>query len=470
MVFSSITFIFYFLSATLLVYYLCPPVCRNGVLLIFSLLFYGWGEPVYIGIMLFSTLFDYANGLLIGRLLQRQNRAGARAVLVLSVVGNLGILGFFKYADLCIATINTLFGTAFTPLGLPLPIGISFYTFQTMSYTIDVYLQRVSPQKNIVAFGAYVTMFMQLVAGPIVQYKDVCAALQNRRVTPCRFRYGIYRFVAGLGKKVLLANNIGALWEQISTLPAGQLSCATAWLGILAFALQIYFDFSGYSDMAIGLGEMFGFTFLENFSMPYCAISIADFWRRWHISLGNWFKEYVYIPLGGSRHGKARQLLSTMVVWGLTGLWHGASYNFVLWGLYFGVLLLIEKWVLHPWLTRAPLLLRRIYTMGAVLVGWVLFAFEDMGQIAAYLSTMFGFAGSWYSTAALYYLQNFWPLWLVCCLLAFCHFSFQKGTAFFSRHTTAATACRAAGGVVIMLLCTAFLVGSSYNPFLYFRF
>ena len=297
MVFSSILFIFYFLPLTLLLYYAGPSRLRNLVLLVMSLAFYSWGEPVYISIMLFSTVFDYGNGIAIEKCLSSGRKRAARAVLLLSVAGNLGILGFFKYSNFFIETVNAAGGTDFPLLELSLPIGISFYTFQTMSYTIDVYLGQARAQKNLVQFGAYVAMFPQLVAGPIVKYKDISGQLADRNVTAERFSYGISRFITGLSKKVLLANNIGMVWEQISGGNLAGLSAAEAWIGAAAFSFQIYFDFSGYSDMAIGLGELFGFHFQENFNHPYRSKSMTEFWRRWHISLGTWFREYVYIPL-----------------------------------------------------------------------------------------------------------------------------------------------------------------------------
>lgn len=334
MVFSSFVFLLAFLLLVLLIYYVCPGKVRNLVLLIASLLFYAWGEPVYVLIMLFSTVFDYTNGRLI-EYFQNKNRPGkAKVVLVIDLVGNLGILGFFKYADFVIGNINSITGAGLTLLHIALPIGISFYTFQTMSYTIDVYRKVVPAQHNIVAFATYVTLFPQLIAGPIVQYKTVASELSDRKVTLTDFSEGAFRFTIGLAKKVLLANQIGSLWDTISQLH--QMSAATAWLGAIAYSFQIYFDFSGYSDMAIGLGKMFGFHFLENFNFPYMSKTITEFWRRWHISLSSWFREYVYIPLGGNRKGMGRQLFNIMVVWMLTGLWHGANWNFVLWGIYYG--------------------------------------------------------------------------------------------------------------------------------------
>ena len=430
MVFSSTTFLLAFLPLVGILYFICPKKLRNALLLVFSLLFYGWGEPKYILIMLFSTVFDYCNGLAIGHFRTAGKPKGAKAVLVVSVVGNLSILGFFKYTDFAITNLNGLLGTAIPALGLLLPIGISFYTFQTMSYTIDVYRGVVPPQRNIIDFSAYVTLFPQLIAGPIVQYKTVAADLENRsRESLADASAGMQRFVIGLGKKVLLANQMGAVWEEIAAMSAP--SVVTAWLGALAFTFQIYFDFSGYSDMAIGLGRLFGFRFLENFNYPYESRTVTEFWRRWHISLSTWFREYVYIPLGGNRKGLGRQLLNIAIVWFLTGLWHGASWNFVLWGVYYAVLLLLEKTFLLQWLDRVPAVVGHIYTCLCFIMGWVLFAITDFTQLGAYLGHMF--SGTLFDGTAAYLLRSFWL-------------------------------------VLVLLVSVAFLVGDSYNPFLYFRF
>ena len=341
MVFSSTTFLLAFLPLVAILYYICPRKLRNGLLLVFSLLFYGWGEPKYILIMLFSTVFDYCNGLAIGHFRSRGRAGGAKAVLVISVVGNLAILGFFKYTDFAISNLNGLLGTAIPALGLLLPIGISFYTFQTMSYTIDVYRGLVPPQRNIVDFGAYVTLFPQLIAGPIVQYKTVAYDLEHRRESVSEASEGLQRLVIGLGKKVLIANQMGAIWEDIAAM--SDPTAVTAWIGAIAYTFQIYFDFSGYSDMAIGLGHFFGFHFLENFNYPYESRSVTEFWRRWHISLSTWFREYVYIPLGGSRNGVPVLILATMVTFVASGAWHGATAGFLVWGALHGIYLLIGR-------------------------------------------------------------------------------------------------------------------------------
>lgn len=454
MVFSSILFIFYFLPLTLLLYYAGPSRLRNLVLLVMSLAFYSWGEPVYISIMLFSTVFDYGNGIAIEKCLSSGRKRAARAVLLLSVAGNLGILGFFKYSNFFIETVNAAGGTDFPLLELSLPIGISFYTFQTMSYTIDVYLGQARAQKNLVQFGAYVAMFPQLVAGPIVKYKDISGQLADRNVTAERFSYGISRFITGLSKKVLLANNIGMVWEQISGGNLAGLSAVEAWIGAAAFSFQIYFDFSGYSDMAIGLGELFGFHFQENFNHPYRSKSMTEFWRRWHISLGTWFREYVYIPLGGSRKGMKRQLLNLLIVWCLTGLWHGASWNFLVWGLYFGVFLTAEKLFLLRRLEALPGWVSHAYCLIFVAVSWVIFAFDSMADVCTYVKSMFGLgSGGWIGEAALYYGETWGVFFVVCALCSLGIFKMKRA---FLPVLFAASIC--------------FLAGGTYNPFLYFRF
>ena len=343
MVFSSLLFLFRFLPLVFLLYYLTPRRGRNVVLFLFSLFFYAWGEPKYVFLMLFSITMDYT----VGRLIDKAKREGkpekAKGSLLFSVFMNLGILGFFKYADFIIGSINAVSGLNLPLLNIPLPIGISFFTFQTMSYTIDVYRGNTEVQKNWISYGTYVSMFPQLIAGPIVQYKTIARQMKERRENLDDCTEGIHRFVVGVGKKVLLANNIGLLWDAAAALPVAELPVATAWLGALAYTFQIYFDFSGYSDMAIGLGKMFGFHFLENFNYPYISRSITEFWRRWHISLSSWFREYVYIPLGGNRKGLLKQVRNIFVVWMLTGIWHGAHWNYVLWGVYYGVLLILEN-------------------------------------------------------------------------------------------------------------------------------
>lgn len=471
MVFSSLTFLLAFLPLVPAVYFTAPKQLKNAVLFIFSLLFYAWGEPVYVGLMIFSTALDYACGRAAEK--YRGTRA-AKAALIVSMCVNLGLLGLFKYSDFLIGTINGVFGTALPLPGLPLPVGISFYTFQTMSYTIDVYRGEIKAQRNIISFGAYVALFPQLIAGPIVRYQTIAEQIDSRAHSSDRFGGGVKRFVCGLGKKVLLANNIGLLWSGVSAIDPANLSVLSAWLGIAAFAFQIYFDFSGYSDMAIGLGAMFGFDFCENFNYPYTSKSVTEFWRRWHISMGTWFRDYVYIPLGGNRRGFAAQLRNIAVVWLLTGLWHGASWNYVLWGAFYGVILIAEKLFLLKWLEKLPAAVRHVYALLCVAVGWVLFAFEDIGAGARYLGAMFGAGAGLCSDGALYDLCAYAPLLAIC---AFASLPLAKSLCArlgerLAAKNRGAVSCAAqlSGIAAVMLLSAAYLVSGSYNPFLYFRF
>lgn len=468
MVFSSLFFLCVFLVVVFVVSICLPKRLRNLWLLLASLFFYAWGEPRYILIMLFSTVFDYLNGLAIGAATKRgRHDTLGKAVLVLSVAGNLGILCYFKYTDFAISTINCLAGTQLGLLQLALPIGISFYTFQTMSYTIDVYRGEAQIQRNIISFGMYVCLFPQLIAGPIVRYQDIQNEVDARVTTPEGIARGLMRFLTGLAKKVLLANQIGELWETVAAAGAADMSMALAWLGALAFTFQIYFDFSGYSDMAIGLGEMFGFHFPENFDHPYEAASITDFWRRWHMTMGTWFREYVYIPLGGNRKGTARQILNLLIVWFLTGLWHGAGWNFVCWGLYYFVLLVMEKYVLRRFLERIPALFRHILTLFFVVVGWVIFACEDLVQLGGYLKALFGIGVPFGNALAAYEWDIQLPFLL---LLAAAATSIPARLAKRLSGDELQMPLQMAYTVILLVLSLAFLVSGSYNPFLYFRF
>lgn len=468
MVFSSLFFLCVFLVVVFVVSICLPKRLRNLWLLLASLFFYAWGEPRYILIMLFSTVFDYLNGLAIGAATKRgRHDTLGKAVLVLSVAGNLGILCYFKYTDFAISTINRLAGTQLGLLQLALPIGISFYTFQTMSYTIDVYRGEAKIQRNIISFGMYVCLFPQLIAGPIVRYQDIQNEVDARVTTPEGIARGLMRFLTGLAKKVLLANQIGELWETVAAAGAADMSMALAWLGALAFTFQIYFDFSGYSDMAIGLGEMFGFHFPENFDHPYEAASITDFWRRWHMTMGTWFREYVYIPLGGNRKGTARQILNLLIVWFLTGLWHGAGWNFVCWGLYYFVLLVMEKYVLRRFLERIPALFRHILTLFFVVVGWVIFACEDLAQLGGYLKALFGIGVPFGNALAAYEWDIQLPFLL---LLAAAATSIPARLAKRLSGDELQMPLQMAYTVILLVLSLAFLVSGSYNPFLYFRF
>ncbi|GIQ70402.1 MBOAT family protein [Xylanibacillus composti] len=468
MVFSSLIFLFQFLPAALLTYYVSPKKLKNAVLFAVSLVFYAWGEPLYILIMIFSTVFDYLNGLLIDK--YRHRKWAARAVFIGSMCGNVAILGFFKYAGFVVQNVNELFGLHMQVADLPLPIGISFYTFQTMSYVADVYLGKVPPQRNLIAFGTYVAMFPQLVAGPIVKYGDIAGQLASRKVTLERFGEGAGWFIRGLAKKVLLANNIGMLWTSVKSTPLEELTVLSAWLGILAFTLQIYFDFSGYSDMARGLGKMFGFDLPANFRHPYISRSVTEFWRRWHISLGSWFREYVYIPLGGNRHGLRKQLRNLLIVWFLTGLWHGASWNFVVWGLYFGFIVTLEKLFLLERITRWPNWLGHLYTLLLVIVGWVLFEYERLPAAFAFIGTMFGFgAHELADRQALYDLFTYGGLFV---LLAICATPLPRKMIELVeiRWNRVGVIIVTAFYGIGLVLSTAYLVSESYNPFLYFRF
>ena len=462
--FSSLPFLFGFLPLTLALYFAAPPRWRNLVLLLTSLVFYGWGEPVYLGIMVLSILIDYTHGLLVEKYRSRDKLA--RWFVAESVILNLGLLGFFKYWDFFAENLSRLPGITLPALGLPLPIGISFFTFQTMSYTIDVYRRDAPAQRDIVAFGAYVTMFPQLVAGPIVRYREVAAELKERVNTTADFAAGAGRFTVGLAKKVLLANSIGALWDaELAAQSAGMLTAFGGWLGIAAYGFQIYFDFSGYSDMAIGMGRMLGFHFPENFARPYTAASVTEFWRRWHISLTTWFREYLYIPLGGSRRGTARTVRNIFIVWLCTGFWHGASWNFILWGLHFFLWLMLEKYLLKDFLQRLPRWLRHAYMLLVVFAGWGIFAMENLSVCGGYFRVCFG-GGALWSAVDGYYLRTYAVL-----LVLLTVGSANTVKAVWERLPERA---REALAPVLMLaglvLCTAYLVDGSYNPFLYFRF
>ena len=467
MVFSSLLFLFLYLPVVLAVYYVTPLRWRNGMLLIANLIFYGWGEPTYIALMIFTIVADYVAGLLVGRFKSQGRDGPARAAVAAALVLNLAILFFFKYWDLIASTLRGWGLDLLPTLGLTLPIGISFYTFQTMTYPVDVYRGDAQAQRSLVNFGTFVTLFPQLIAGPIIKYKELADQVDCREYHVEQFANGVHMFVIGLGKKVLLANNIGMLWDAYQAMPAGELTVLGAWLGVLAFSLQLYFDFSGYSDMAVGLGRMLGFEFLKNFDYPYISRSVTEFWRRWHISLGSWFREYVYIPLGGNRVSRGRLCLNLMVVWGLTGLWHGASWNFLLWGLYFGVLIMAEKLWLSRWIEAWPAAVQHLYTLFLVLVSWAIFALEDFGHMGQYLAAMFGFAGGGLADPAFgYYLRAYLPTLLVCILA-----SVPLGAKAWHRLPPKVRAVLLPLLVLAGLLAsTAYLVDATYNPFLYFRF
>lgn len=466
MVFSSTIFLCVYLPLVLLGYYICPKKGRNLFLLIVSLVFYAWGEPKYVFLMIFSILVNYIFGRLMDKNRGRQKRM--KLMLVLSVVIDLGLLSVFKYTDFIITNVNAIFGSSFDLLNIALPIGISFYTFQAMSYTIDVYRNDVRVQKNLIDFGMYITMFPQLIAGPIVRYADVQDQLAERSVTTADFSEGVMRFVVGLGKKVLLANQMGAVWSEIYAL-GGDVSALMAWTGAIAYTFQIYFDFSGYSDMAIGLGRMFGFKFPENFRYPYQSVSITDFWRRWHITLSTWFKEYLYIPLGGNRRGLARQALNLLIVWSLTGFWHGAGWNFVMWGLYYFVILFIEKLFLLKALDKLPKFFRHVYALLLIIIGWVIFASDDVSVLLPYLGSMFGANGA-IGGMDVYTLLTKAVLLIICCIASTELPKKLFLSAAGAMNEKAAFTLKSVLTIALLALSMILLIGDSYNPFLYFRF
>ena len=468
MLFSSIVFLFTFLPAVMILYYLLPVRFRNVILLLASLVFYAWGEPVYLFLMLLSILFNYFSGLDIARNLPDKRAAKRR--LVFNLIINLAVLGFFKYEGFVLDTLNGILPVHISYHALPLPIGISFYTFQILSYIIDIYRGNVKVQTNLPNFALYVTMFPQLIAGPIVQYADVDEQLASREVSRTKFGEGSMYFIRGLAKKVLLANTSGMIFTEVSGLAKGNIAVVTAWLGAFAYMFQIYFDFSGYSDMAIGLGKMFGFEFNMNFNYPYVSKSITEFWRRWHISLSSWFRDYVYIPLGGSRVSKIKHIRNLLIVWFLTGLWHGAAWNFVAWGLYYGVILIIEKYLLSPVLDRLPDVVRHIYSIVLVVIGWVLFFSSSFGQAADYIRVMFGAGAHGFADReSMYLLTSNLILWLILIFgsTPLVHFRYEHMLRTKKWNTTIINSVVYAA---LFIVCIAYLVTETYNPFLYFRF
>jgi len=464
MVFSSLEFLLRFLPAVLLGYFVLPGRLRNPFLLIASLFFYAWGEPVHVVLMVASCGANYALGLTIARY---RGAAAAKAAFVAAIVANLLALGFFKYADFLVETVNAVFGSSIGSLNLPLPIGISFYTFQALSYIVDVYRERAPVQKNPITLATYITLFPQLVAGPIVRYPAIAQELDRRTHSVDLFAQGVQRFVLGLGKKVLIANNVGAIWLSATATAAP--SVLGSWLGIVAYALQIYFDFSGYSDMSIGLGRMFGFCLPENFDFPYISQSITEFWRRWHMSLGQWFRDYLYIPLGGNRVSRVKWVRNVLVVWFLTGLWHGASWNFGLWGLYFGVLLAVEKLFLGRLLERLPGVLRHAYALLIVLVGWVVFELGSVPEVVGYLGDMFALSGiDLYNAEALYIARSNLVLLLIATIGALP--LAKNAYAKVSKLAFVRVVVMPALHVLVLALSIAYVVDSTFSPFLYFRF
>jgi len=457
MVFSSIPFLFFFLPIFLILYYIVPFKLKNIVLLIFSLIFYAWGEPVYIVLMVFSSIVDYSNGRLIEKFPKKK-----KIFMIFSVIVNLSLLGFFKYSNFLIDNINGLFNLSIKSLNLSLPIGISFFTFQTMSYSIDVYNGKFKAEKNFLNFMTYVSMFPQLIAGPIVRYEDVARELDKREINFDGFNSGLIRFLQGLFKKVLIANSVGFLFTTITSMNYSDISVLSAWLALVAFSLQIYFDFSGYSDMAIGMGKMLGFNYPDNFNYPFIAKSITDFWRRWHMSLSSFFKDYVYIPLGGNRKHQFRNIL---IVWALTGLWHGASWNFIIWGVYFGILLLLEKYVFKKYLDKIPNIFRHVLTLFLIVISFYIFAFDNTETLLSFGKILFGISGNnFIDNTFKFYLSNYLFVLIVGFVFSTPIYKILKERIKVNGFVVAIVY------TVLFILTIAFLVSDTYNPFLYFRF
>lgn len=464
MVFSSLLFLFVYLPIVLAIYYVVPYKWRNICLFIANIVFYGWGEPVYILLMFFSITVNYIAGIKVDS--YRENKKKAKRVLTINIIINISLLAFFKYYDLFASSINTLLNIHIPILSLSLPIGISFYTFQTMSYPIDIYRGDAKLQRNYISFGTFVALFPQLIAGPIVRYKDIAEQLDFRANSLEQFASGVRRFIIGLGKKVLIANNIGMLWNIYSNQVTSGITVLGAWIGIISFTLQIYFDFSGYSDMAIGLGKMLGFEFLENFDYPYISKSVTEFWRRWHISLGTWFRDYVYIPLGGNRKGKSRQFLNLFIVWSLTGFWHGANWTFLCWGIYYAIFLIIEKSFLKSILEKVPVL-SNIYTLLVVIFGWVLFDLPSINQAFSYYKFMLGLGNtSFFNLNDLFYLKSY-SIILIVSILACTPVLKNLYNMVSLKIRNYLTPILI---LSVLIISTAYLVNSTYNPFLYFRF
>lgn len=458
MVFSSIVFIFRFLPLAVFIYFLTPKKYKNLAIFLLSLIFYSFGEPKYFPIIILSILIDFIVSNIIEN--NRDNKTLCNTMLTISIIFNLGLLIFFKYINFFIDNINFIFNIYIKNITLTLPLGISFYTFQTLSYTIDVYNKKIHAEKNIVDFGAFVALFPQLIAGPIVKYIDINNQIKNRKTSLEEIESGIQYFIIGLGKKVLIANNIGLLWDELNSLGFSNISTPLAWLGILSFSLQIYFDFSGYSQMAIGIGKIFGFSLPNNFNYPYISRSMTEFWRRWHISLGSWFKEYVYIPLGGSRKSKKRTYFNLLIVWILTGFWHGAEYNFILWGIFFFILISIEKAGFINILNNNKIL-SHIYVIIFLLIGFSIFSISNTAKLIEFLKRLFIFKGG---LDYLYYLKNYGIILIIGCI-----FSMPIYKKINLKYKNIKT-LKVIFMLIIFILSIAYLVDSSYNPFLYFRF
>ena len=464
MLFSSIPFLYYFLPIVLIVYFLVPKVAKNAVLLVSSLIFYAWGEPKYVFLMIATIALFYFCGLAIGK---AEKQSWKKFWLIVSVVISLALLAIFKYADFFVDSFNKATGLSIPLLRLALPIGISFYTFQCLSYTVDVYRGNAQVQKNPISFGAYVALFPQLIAGPIVRYVDVARELENRTHSWEKIAEGLRRFIIGLAKKILIANTLGELTNLFRV--SDEKSVLFYWIYAIAFSLHIYFDFSGYSDMAIGLGKVFGFHFIENFDYPYMSKSIAEFWRRWHMSLGSWFRDYVYIPLGGNRVGKWRWVFNVLVVWMLTGMWHGAAWTFIIWGLLYALFLLLEKWI--PALTKMPTVLRRIYTLLVVMLGFVLFNAADLKEALTDIGGLVGIGGvPLVSAETLYYLRSYAVVLVLGIVGATPLVKNAVNRLSAGKLSKVMAIAEPVVLIALLILCTAYLVDGSFNPFLYFRF
>ena len=472
MVFSSSTFLIAFLPLTLILYYLVGQLLtksikvKNGILLLASLVFYAWGEPIYIILMLLSIFFNFFAGKDIHAAKCEGDKRKAKIAFLIAIIFNLAVLGFFKYFGFLVENFNLLFKTRLQIPTLPLPIGISFYTFQIMSYIIDLYRDKTEVQEHLLPFALYISLFPQLIAGPIVKYKDIATQLENRTESFQSFSMGMTRFTVGLAKKLLLANTLGAVYTEVQALGAKNTTVVAAWLGILCYTLQIYFDFSGYSDMAIGLGGIFGFRFNENFNYPYIADSVTDFWRRWHISLSTWFKEYVYIPLGGNRCKTPRVILNLLIVWLLTGLWHGAAWNFIVWGLFYGVLLIAEKYLFAKLLKHILSFIRHAITLLIVMLGWVFFSAPTLTEAVHYIASMFG-GGAGFADSASWYLLS--GNLLAVLIGTFCATPAYKTILSHFDAKTVST-LKIIAYPLLLVLCLVFMISQTYNPFLYFRF
>ena len=463
MLFTSITFLYYFLPLVLIFYFITPKKYRNIILLISSIIFYAYGEPKYVFLMLLEIIISYYGAILIDKYPRYKE-----TILAIFITIHLGLLCIFKYTNFLISNINNIFNSNISPLNIIMPIGISFYTFQIISYLVDVYRKKVPPQKNILTLATYISLFPQLIAGPIVRYKDINEELKNRTITLEDTSYGFRRFIIGLAKKVIIANSLGELFNILNNnVP---ISLASTWLKSLSYMLQIYFDFSAYSDMAIGLGCIFGFHFLENFNYPYISKSITEFWRRWHMSLGSWFKDYLYIPLGGSRRGPLILIRNILIVWFLTGLWHGASWNFIIWGLYFGLILLIEKLFLKKCFSKAPAIFKHIYVLFIVLISFIIFNSTTLDEAITTIKNLF-ISNSLINSGTIYYLKSYLPLILISLigatpLMKNIYIKLSKNKTL----NKILNILEPIYLIILLIIVTAYLIDSTYNPFLYFRF